>query len=398
MHQPGVGREAQDEAIRAIAKAVEETGDFDALDADDVALRIRGREQVIVEEGLLDGAVEKLDAGKGLYHHASPEAALLTLQTAAGEFMRAMPATNTASGLWETWVYIGTCNLQSRDPNEETARLAFQNAAALFPLRPLNPALFPPNVVRAYEAERTFLARFPVTIEVRTDGPATVWVDGVKRGKAPVKVEGLLPGEHYIVARGEGTLGYDIVTTDVPARSDVPESGERPPTLVDSRLSMRLPILGQASDSQLGRSQQTSALYLSLGKRATDVDYVMIVGVDDDQLFLQLLDARNESMSETLKLPYDGTADDEVLAALPRLLGMVGPRDFLVATSGTAAPLDVGANSRLAQMLLLPQELVMPGPNGRIRKKRRGVAAAVIGAVVVSAAATGSFVFFATRN
>lgn len=398
VHQPGTGRDAQDEAIRALVRVIDEAKDFDALDASDVALRILGREQVVVEEGLLEGAVEKLNAGKGLYHHASPDAALLTLQTAAGEFMRAMPATNTVSGLWETWVYIGTCNLQSERPNRATARLAFQNAAALFPQRPLNSALFPPNVVEAYEQERAFLSQFPVSLEVKTDGPATVWVDGVKRGRAPVKVEGLLPGDHYVVARGDGTLGYDIVSTQVPDLDDAPETGIRPPTLVDARVSMRLPILGQASDSVLGRSQQTASLYMALGKRAFDVDYVLLAGVDDKKLYLQLLDARTESLSETLELPYTDRADDEITEAVPQLLAMVGPRDFLIRTSGTAAPLDVGANSRLAQMLLLPQESPIPKQGNRNRKKKRGLAAAVIGAVVVSAAAAGSFVYVATQN
>ncbi len=401
MHHQGFDVDQQARAIRLLVRAIEDTGDFEPLDADDVGLRIRGRERVIVEEGLLDVAIEKLYAGKGLYHQASPDGALPTLQAAVGDFLRAMPATNTVTALWEAWVYIGTCHLYASEPNPEAARVAFQNAAALLPQRPLNAALFPPNVVEAYERERTYLSLFPVRLEIDTDSPATVWVDGVEHGSAPVSVTGLVPGEHHVVARGQGTLGYAIVGVDVPEEQGGAPQSARPETIKDVKVSMRRPLLGQAADSRVGRSQQTSSLYHALANRSADIDYVLMVGVDATTLFLQLLDARTEALSKTLELDRMDALDPALHAVeeLPRLLELIGDGARLTATIGAAAPLDVGANSQLALLLLQPTDYVLDPPRASLKRRRRNrVIGVVTGFVLAGAGATAGFVYLANQN
>ena len=398
MHEAGRAQFDQDVIVRDLVRTLESTKRFDALGPDEVAQRIAGRERVIVEEGLLEVAVEKLHTGKGLYHQGLPDEALATLQAAVGDFMRAMPATNTVSDLWEAWVYIGTCHLQHDPPATTAARIAFQNAASLLPQRPLNPALFPPDVVEAYETERHYLHLFPLILDVRADGPATIWIDGVEHGRAPTRVEGLVPGEHHVVARGEGTLGYALATSTAPELvAGSPPASPRPPTFGEARLSLRLPVLGQALDSRVGRSQQTAALYLALANRAAGLDFVLLVGADEGVVHLQLLDARNESLSEPLSLPHTGDPGATAVAGLERLLDLVGEDTRLVRTVGAAVPLDVGANSRLAALLLLPQDFGS-APYQRARRRRRGVVAGVSAALAVVAAGAGTYAIVSRTN
>ncbi|MBX2796640.1 MAG: hypothetical protein KTR31_03190 [Myxococcales bacterium] len=395
MHQNGLGRPGQDRAVRAIVRVIEQDDRFEVLNPRDMGERIRGRESVIVEEGLLATAAAALNTGKGLYNQGAPEDALLSLEAAVADFLRAMPATNTVTDLWEAWVYIGTCHMNRETPNMEAAKAAFQNAAALVPARPLNTALFPPNVVSAYQAERAFLAGYPIDLKVTTDGPATVWVDGIERGSSPVTVSGLLPGEHYIVARGKGTQGFELVPATIPEPGA--ESAGRPPRQETVRVAMRLPALGQAADSVVGRTQQTAALYQALGKRSQEVDYVLMVGVHDDTLHMQWLHGPSEALSAALEVPYADMADDEALQAIPQMLEMIDDRGALTQSVGAAIPLDVGANSTLASMLLQPEVNRSPtdeGNKGERRGRRRGLAIGLTSLLVAGAAAAGGTYYY----
>ena len=186
---------------------------------------------------------------------------------------------------------------------------------------------------------------------------------------------------------GQGTLGYTLVASEVPAGA--PPTTPRPPTWVEAQLSLRLPVLGQALDSKLGRSQQTSALYLALGNRAAEIDFVLMVGIDGDQLMLQLLDARTESLSAPRMVPIGEDASAAAASALPQLLELVGENDRLTQTVGAAVPLDVGTNSRLAQMLLLPRDFKSQSFD-RGKRRRRGLIAGITTAVVVGVVAVGA--------
>ncbi|HHO54443.1 MAG TPA: hypothetical protein ENK18_27125 [Deltaproteobacteria bacterium] len=388
MHQAGLGSDGQLRAVNAITRAIEQTNRFTALRPEGVAVRIQGREAVIVEEGLSAIALEQLNTGKALYNQAAPEDAIPILESAIVSFRRVMPAINTVTELWEAWLYLGMSQLQRDEPDPDAAALALSNAVTLAPTRPLNDALFPPNVVGFYEQQRAFLSANPVNLSVQADGPATVWIDGIERGKAPLTVEGLLPGEHYVVAQGKGTQGSALLSLKIPERPTDGALIPRPPRQSEVEIPMRLPTLGNPSDQPAIRAQQTQALYQALGDRSEDIDYLLLVGVDQGSLYLQLLDTASEALSRSIVLPYSGDATDEAEQSVPLLLNLIDAQGALTATEGAAAPLDVSANSELALMLLQPAP---PGDVAGAGGTRRGKPLLVFGltSLAVTAAAAG---------
>lgn len=64
----------------------------------------------------------------------------------------------------------------------------------------LNPALFPPEILKYSEALRRTMANAKGTLIVRSEpAGANVWVDGQPRGQAPMTLEGLASGQHAVV-------------------------------------------------------------------------------------------------------------------------------------------------------------------------------------------------------
>ena len=395
LHEPGRSREDQERLVRVMERTVRDAGRVTVLDPVDLKERVRGLETVIVEDGLLSSAIANLNTGKGLVNQAAPDAALLSLETSVGEFLRALPAADAVDDLWEAWVYIGMCRLAISGSTEASA-VAFQNAVALAPQRPLDAALFPPHVVEAYESERRFLSTFPMELQVTTDGPATVWVDGVERGRAPLRVDGLVPGEHYVVARGRGTQGYSIVPAAIPPRQGGVEI-VRPVTQERVRIAMRLPPRGQAADSVMARRQQAAALYEAIGRRARDVDYLLLAGVESGRLLLQLHDARRGLFSSAVEVPVGDDVEEALRPALTNLVAMIDEEGRLRSTAGAAVPLLVSANPLLAELLVKPSLEALPGPAvadaGRRGQERRGRGWVGVGVGVLGAAIAGGTVY-----
>jgi hypothetical protein len=160
------------------------------------------------------------------------------------------------------------------------------------------------------------------------------------------------------------------------------------------------PFLGTAGASRRERAEQTASLYRALGTRASEVEYVLLGGVDGEKLYLQLYHAPSDAFSRAVEVPYQEWADDEVVAALPLLLNLIGKDGALASTDPAAVPLDIGANSALASLLLdPPAPQALGGDSGRSKdgKKRGGlVLGLVAGAAVVGLAGGG--VYLATQG
>ncbi len=221
---------------------------------------------------------------------------------------------------------------------------------------------------------------------------------------------------HHVVAQGDGTQAHQRVVIDPPPPRPAPGEappGEAPPEAPPAtepasapaktvRLAMKPPTLGQAASSTTGRSLQTGALYGSLGNRSDGVEYFLIAGVEGQQLHLQLLDTRTDAFSKAIEIPSADTADDEAVQTVPLLLNLVDKQGGFTATSATAAPLDVGANSELALLLLQPRT---PAPVGGARGdtggggKKQGKAGVILGvtAAVLAAGGASAGVYFLTR-
>lgn len=402
LHQASLSVAAQQAAAEQIGAAIESGGAYDALGPSDVAGALTGRAELVLEEGLLGSARAALQGGKNAYNQASPDDAIALLMTAIEDYRGVFPGILVVDEVWESWVYLGTSHLQRDPPDELAARSAFSAAVALSPTRPLNPALYPPNVVELFGEVQADLAPHGVKLDIASEQPVEVFVDGAARGTTPAVVTGVLPGEHFVVGRGDGTEAF--------ARLDVgmPGAAVAGDTVGGISLSVQLspsaPILGEPAGSPVGRSTQTADLYSALGRRAQDLDYVLVGGVIDGSLSLQLLHVASNTYSKPIALPVAGEATDEAVQAVPLLLGAIGPAGTFTATAAAPEALDIGANSLLALILdgqVAPTVTEVPvvGPPVVIEKKSKlGLVLGIVGGVVAASAAGGGTYLIATSG
>ncbi len=342
IHQTELTLAAQEVFVARAAETITRSKAASGLGPADVHTAIRGRETVIVEDGLLAEGRRLLADGTNLYNLAQPEEAIASLENAIASLELGVAASNTSKDLWDTWMLVGTCH-HAMD-RTDAARAAWEVAAAINPERKPSAAMFPPDVVSGYEFARTAAATGGHPIRVVAPAGHTVFVDGLERGVTPLTVPGVLPGPHHVVVRGPEGMGH--------VRAVVPPG--RDTTAVSVTLGP--PTLGQAATSAAGRGRQVAGLYQALGTRAEDVDYILLAGVDQGQLAMQLYSARAEAFSREVRVPVTGTADDEAIGVLPLLLALLDESGQLpeLARATTAAPVAVGSNPWLASALLSP--------------------------------------------
>jgi len=397
IHQASLDPADQERAIQQIVAAIEATGRFDALSPAEIATTLVGREAIVVEDGLLAFGRLQLANGKNAYNQASPDDAIPWLESAIESLRAAFSGTNDAADLWEAWVWLGASHLQ-RDPPDEAAAAALSQAYALAPSRPLNPATYPPNVVELFDRRARELEG-RAALAVTTDLPANVWVDGVDRGPSPADVQGVVPGVHHVLARAPGAQSY--LQVEVPPVDPAAPTAPQPIALTLGPVR-----LGEGAASASGRSAEIAAIYRSLGKRSEGLDYLLIIGVSDSMLEVQLLSTSIDTFSKPIELPYVDDADDEAAQAVPLLLNGVDPSGAFGATSPTAVPIDVAANTALA--LLLTQQIApvaVGGPEVEPpvvppkKKSKVGVVLGVVGGVLVAGAAgTGTWLYLQSQE
>ncbi len=380
------------------------SGKVRGLSAPQVAGTVTGRERIVLEEGLLGPGRAKLKAAQDLYHQAQPAAAISLLGESVFQLERAFPGTASVDDLWTAHLYRGSANLQLGVDGTE----AFEAAVALAPDRSPDPAKFPPDVVSSYGAALERLRSMPTHLTVNVTSAVPVVVDGVGRGAAPARAEGLLPGVHHVVVAGyKGSRGYRRLVVKAPEPPKPPEEGLEgeasalaPAAVPELAIDVVLeePFLGTPGASRRERAAQTASLYRALGTRASDVEYVLLGGVDGESLYLQLYHAPSDSFSRPVEVPYQEWADDEVVAAVPLLLNLIGKDGTLVSTDDAAVPLDIGSNSALASLLLdPPTPEAIPGGGDEGGKKRGGLILGIVaGAALVGLAGGGAYL--ATRG
>ncbi|MEZ4238093.1 MAG: hypothetical protein R3F59_18490 [Myxococcota bacterium] len=403
IHQSSLGEPQQRTLCDRLVTAIEAAGDYDALSPGEVAAAVAGREEVVLEEGLLSQAREALQNGKNAYNQASPDDAITLLQQALEAYRGVFSGAFVVEEVWETWVYLGTSHLQKDPPDEAAARKAFAAALALLPDRPLNPALYPPHVIELFGDVRSELLPHGVKLELTLaagpgEAPATVRIDGIEKGVTPLTVTGVLPGEHFVVARESRREAF--------ARLDVPMAGTDAggavtPIVQQVPLALGVPVLGEAASTPVGRAEQIASLYGALGRRAQGVDYLLVTGVADGSLSLQLLRVATGTFSQAVALPLAGDPSEAVVQAVPLMLATLKPDGSFTATAPAPAPLDIGADSLLALLLdgfvqpvtAAPVPVPVPvTPRERGGKPKVGLVLGIVGGVVAaSAAGTGGY-------
>ncbi len=382
VHQGGRDLNAEIAAENAIVARIDATNLYDGLGHIELASRIAGRESIIVEEAVFGPGRRLLDDGRSMWSQAQPDQAVPVLDDAIAALRAAMAEGVPSRDLWDAYMVKG---MAERDlGHEDATTAAWEAAVAVAPTRNPDPATYPPDVVAIYDRLRSDLLSEPCVVEVDASvAGARVLLDGDPRGKAPITLSDVAPGTHTVVAiADDGSRGSATFEVDAGAPLTV-------------RVPLGPPTLGEASTSSIGRARQVGALYRAFGSRA-DVDFVLIVGVVDEELRLQLYSVKANAFSQPTLLPYQGDASDEAAVVVPRVLEVledgVLPVDKTVAN---AIPIDIAANDLLARLLLAPATL--PGrADEPVRSRPKwlipvvaGVGVLVVGGAVAGAVAGG---------
>jgi len=370
LHQPDVHLDAQQKLSRSLATTIEKTHRAVAIRGSEVGPTIQGRQQIILEEALLQEGRQLLSEGQNLYNQAQPEAAVPILLEAITALEAGVVISGELRDLWDAKLLLGTSHLALESPDR--ARAAFRDAIALNIARSPDPALYPPDVTDLFDEVRTESAQQRAPLTLTAPGSMELFVDGDPVGTSPVTVD-LLPGTHHIRARSPGYMAVDHIALD-----GSPASIELVPTE---------PTLGASASSPAHRTRQTTALYRALGRHSEGVDFVLLAGTDTNLLHLQLYDVSADTFSMPTSIPYADGAEDEALKTIPLLLNLLDPDGSLPtgATQPASIPLQRGANPQLAALLMDP---IAPNSSGTRPKKRTGLWVG-IGVGILAASGTG---------
>jgi hypothetical protein len=377
IHAPDLDIAAESDAVTRVAAAIEAGDKFEALDRQEFAASIRGREDIILEDAFMGPGRRPLENGRLLYESANPQEALPVLQEAIEVLSASMATAKSPKDLWEAYVYLGVVSGALDDTAGQKA--AFAAAVALAPARNPSSAKFPPDVIEVYDGVRKGVMGRPGMLTINADQPgARIFLNGEEVGVAPVTIQKVFAGTNHVTARGEGgATAYSPITIAQGAAATVD-------------LKLAAPTLGSGGESRLARSRRAGTLYRALGERG-NAGLVLLAGTFEGRLYLQLYSAPADGFSTPLSVPLDGDATEKVLVALPTLLDMVNADGTLAVQdqAATAVPLDVGQNPLLASLLLNPEK-APDGVVGPTRNNSGTWVAVGVGLGVVAAGGTAA--------
>ena len=376
VHDAGLDAEGQERTARALVDAIGTDRRLDALPPSDVARAIAGREVALLADAALGPGRRLLEDGRILNDQAQPEEAVPVLEQAVAALSDAMRVVDASRELWDALVVLGAAHLAAGSKRD--AEAAFTSAAILNPQREPDPARLPPAVVEGYRAARGKAAERKGSLTARPDGEAEVWIDG--RPATTGRAEEVLAGLHHVRARGaDGRTAYTTV--------EVPQGAT-----AAADLKLGAPALAVPASTAFATARQTSDLYRALGV-AAGADLVLVAGGRDGKATAQLYSATADRFGSPVSFTYEGTMDDELIAAMPIVVAAVADDGTLRGeTSTSAAALEPSANALLAAMIWAPA----PSAPGAPRASRGwiyavgGAAAAVAVGGGITAAALSS--------
>ncbi len=345
VHLPGLVGDAATEAAKRLGAALEEEGTVDVLEPSEVSKVIRGRENLVVETFALGPGRDRLREAQLFYDRAQVEDALPVAEDAVARLQRGMAVSTTIRELLDAHVLLAMVRDALGDV--KGASSAFRAAAMLDVARELDPVNYPPQIINLYNAARAGVTKKAAAkVIIQTSVGATVFVDGVDRGTAPIRQLGLVPGEHYVLVRAAGGA----------ARFESILVGPGETQTVDVALETQ--ALGVAVADGPGRSRQVRDLYRALGdydeRRAVLIAGELLSG----QVGIQIYSPISGNFSRAL------TADpgDDPMGALIDLVPTVGgyvteSGDIRADRVGAQVlALDIGSNTVLANLLFDPPE------------------------------------------
>lgn len=379
LHDQAMDIEAQRTATTRLTEAIEATKKFEVYGPDRVAQALAGREELVLSEAYVAAGRRLLEDGRTLHDQAQPEEAIPVLEQAVRTLTEAMVATDDSRELWETYLYLGSA--YTAENKGKNASEAWSAAVALNPERQPDAARMAPGIVQGYRDVRAARLAKPGKLKVDAPGGAKVFVNGLERGTGTVSLNGLPPGTVHVRVRADGG------STDYAAAEVV--SGETT-TVALEPADVALPSPGE---SKFARSRTTTDLYRALGQQAK-VDLIVLAGGRDGTGTVQLYAPPADAFTSPLEVTYEGTADDEVIAAIPGVLEVVTEAGTIpaLATAATAAALDPSDNRLLASLLLDPQPVTIAEGSGikAWQLVAGGAGALLIGGGVTAAVIAGN--------
>lgn len=159
----------------------------------------------------IESARQRLAAGREAYLNFELDQAATLLEGAVTDFNAAAGALEDPQELSDALIFWGASlalNGRARD-----ARRVFSRLHVQMPHVAPDPAVFPPEVIAAFEAERPHDPG-DASITIESDPPGAIaYVDFVARGITPLTVTGLRGGAHVVrVSRPGATPFYQDVT------------------------------------------------------------------------------------------------------------------------------------------------------------------------------------------
>ncbi len=348
LHIASMDDEGAIAAAEQLGEALEATEKIDVVPPGEVRGRISGREALIVEGAFLGPGRKDLSEGRVLYERADVESAIPVLERAVVQLQDGLAGTTESKDLIDALLLLGLAHASIGNVDE--AKAAFQRVVVLEPTRELDAVNYPPKMVSLFGEVRAAVRAQPtatLVVQAPEDG-ADVFIDGRSVGKAPVTVNDLPPGAHFVLVRGQGGK----------------RSFQRMELGQGAREVYQAPLEGrsfaEAAESSSERTRQVRQIYTSLGVHvATDI--VILGGeLPSGDVALQLYETRTGNFSQMLSAP----AGKDPLSALTDLVPSVSSwlteegtlRTDRVSTSPAA--LRVNDNALLSSILLDPEPIV----------------------------------------
>ena len=303
LHIPGQSAEEGRAGSMRIMESLNSAGAMVPVGPDEVALRLQGRSNLVLNQYALQEGEDLLDEGKVLYQNAEPDAAIPLLEQGVEALAEGARISGNTGALIEGYLTLGL--VQSGMNNSTAALEAFSAAVVLDPKRELDTMSYPPNVIELYtQAQSSVLGQGTGTLALKGVGSSTVKVDGIEINAD--SAEGLAPGTHYVFATAKGGARYAAVTQVNPGETST------------VNMSFGDLSLAEPTQDQNLRVAQTEHLYSALGAYA-QTPLILLGGQVGDNVVVALYSARSKNFSQALSSPAGMDPTQSILNLIPAI-------------------------------------------------------------------------------
>ena len=303
LHIPGQSAEEGRAGSKRIMESLNSAGAMVPVGPDEVALRLQGRSNLVLNQYALREGEDLLDEGRVLYQNAEPDAAIPLLEQGVEALAEGARISGNTGALIEGYLTLGL--VQSGMNNSTAALEAFSAAVVLDPKRELDTMSYPPNVIELYtQAQSSVLGQGTGTLALKGVGSSTVKVDGIEINAN--SAEGLAPGTHYVFATDEGGARYAAVTQVNPGETST------------VNMSFGDLSLAEPTQDQNLRVAQTEHLYSALGAYA-QTPLILLGGQVGDDVVVALYSARSKNFSQALSSPAGMDPTQSILNLIPAI-------------------------------------------------------------------------------